>query len=350
MENDVKELEPKLKEKVKKNVLYLGILTIVMLFAGFTSAYVVMMKDAFWLKLRLPDAFWISTVIILISSLTIHLALKAAKKGNKKGLKLFITLTFVLGLAFTYFQFDGWGKMYDSGNSFIAPTLNPAPYGEEYAVRYNGEEVYFDGESFEIQGKEVSNEVENDLINFSKKIYDAGYQGPYKGLDYGKKIIIVHKPSGSHISMENDQFFVDSAEITLEKRIDLIKFAHTVYKKVGYFFTRGDYGKDYTLMWNGSPVDYEDGNLTIDGKPLDGIQINMLESDQNMTGTFIYLFSVVHWLHLLGGLLYLIILLSKSYKGIYDENNHLQIKLGGIYWHFLDILWVYLFLFLHFIH
>ena len=85
MEENIKELDPKLKEKVKKNVLFIGILTIIMLFAGFTSAYVVMMKDAFWVKLRLPDAFWISTVIIIISSLTIHLALKAAKKGNQKG-------------------------------------------------------------------------------------------------------------------------------------------------------------------------------------------------------------------------------------------------------------------------
>lgn len=350
MEKDVKELEPKLKEKVKKNVLFLGILTIVMLFAGFTSAYVVMMKDSFWVKLRLPDAFWISTVIIIVSSLTIYLALSAAKKGNKKGIKLFITLTFLLGLGFTYFQFKGWGTMYEMGTNFVTPTLNPAPYGKEFVLRYNGEEVYFDGETFKIQGAAVSENVEGDIVSFSKKIFTTGYQGNYKDLNYGDKIVIVHKPTGEHLSMTNNNFVIGDKEVTLEKRIDIVNFAHTTYKKVGYFFTRGDYGQDYSLIYNGLPVEYKEGNLTIEGKPLDGNQINILESDQNMTGTFVYLFSFVHWLHLLGGIIYLTVLLSKSYKESYTENSHLQIKLGGIYWHFLGILWVYLFLFLHFIH
>lgn len=350
MENQNNEIEPELKEKVKKNVLYIGILSILMLFAGFSSAYVVMMSDAFWLKLRLPNAFWISTVVIAVSSATIYLALKAAKKGNKKGIKLFVTLTFLLGLTFTYYQFKGWGEMYDTGNSVISPTLNPGPYGKVFSLRYNGEEVYFDDEVFKIQGEEISKEVEKDIINFSDKIFNVGYQGLYEGLEYGSKIIIVHKPTGEHLSMTDGIFFFKGEEMSLETRIDLIKFTYTVGNKVGYFFSRGDYGTDYTLMYNNEPVQYTEGKLTIDGKPLDGNQINILEADQNMTGTFIYLLSFLHWLHLLGGMLYLISLLTKSYRGVFDEKNHLQIKLGGIYWHFLGILWVYLFLFLQYIH
>lgn len=346
---DNKELEPKLKEKVKKNVLYGGILTIVMFFAGLSSAYIVMMSDAFWVKLRLPTAFWISTGIILVSSLTIFMALKAAKAGNKKGIKLYLVLTLVLGLAFTYFQYSGWKYMYEMGSNIISPTLNPAPYGEEFSLRYKGDEVSFDGNQFMIGGEVVSPNVERELTNFANSVYVSGFVNRSDIIN-AENIIVVHKPTGTHLELKDNQFYFGEEPISLDKKVDLVKFAYTVANKVGYFFMRGNYGESYTLMYNGKPVEFEKGALTIDGKPLDGNQINELKSNQNTAGTFVYLFSFLHWLHLLGGLIYVIYLLSKAYKGVYSENNHLQLKLGGIYWHFLDILWVYLFLFLHFIH
>ena len=53
------------QNKAKKNLVYIGMFSVVMFFAGLTSAYIVSMGDSFWVKTQLPQAFWISTVIIL---------------------------------------------------------------------------------------------------------------------------------------------------------------------------------------------------------------------------------------------------------------------------------------------
>jgi cytochrome c oxidase subunit 3 len=50
-----RELEPDVRKKMKKNLVYVGIFSIVMMFAGFTSAYIVSMGDSFWLKYPLPN-------------------------------------------------------------------------------------------------------------------------------------------------------------------------------------------------------------------------------------------------------------------------------------------------------
>ena len=67
----------------------------------------------------------------------------------------------------------------------------------------------------------------------------------------------------------------------------------------------------------------------------------------NAAGSFLYIISFVHLCHLVGGLVALSIVFFKSAKGKYTAQNHLGIKLCAIYWHFLDGLWVYLFVFLY---
>ena len=69
-------------DKSKKNLVYLGMFSVFMLFAGFTSAYIVSMGDNFWIKAPLPPAFYISTVIIVVSSITFQLAVVLNKRGE----------------------------------------------------------------------------------------------------------------------------------------------------------------------------------------------------------------------------------------------------------------------------
>ena len=76
--------EDKRKEKAFKSMLMFGIFSIVMLFAGLTSAYIVSMGDSFWLKTPLPNAFWVSTVILVLSSISIEYAVKSSKRRVKK--------------------------------------------------------------------------------------------------------------------------------------------------------------------------------------------------------------------------------------------------------------------------
>ena len=74
------ELSPEVREKMRKNLVYVGIFSVIMLFAGFTSAYIVSMGDSFWLKYPLPPAFWISTAIIVLSSIFFELGIFYIKK------------------------------------------------------------------------------------------------------------------------------------------------------------------------------------------------------------------------------------------------------------------------------
>lgn len=68
----------------------------------------------------------------------------------------------------------------------------------------------------------------------------------------------------------------------------------------------------------------------------------------SITTTFLYIVTVVHLLHLVGGLISLLIIIYNHFKQKYNSTQTLGIELGAMYWHFLDLLWVYLFLFLYF--
>ena len=70
----------------KKFALWTAIVSMLMLFSAFTSAYIVSKGDGFWVNFNLPNAFWISTALIIVSSITVYLATLFAKKQNKKSI------------------------------------------------------------------------------------------------------------------------------------------------------------------------------------------------------------------------------------------------------------------------
>ena len=182
-----------IREKVAKPMLWLGIVSMVMIFAGLTSAYVVRQAKGDWLNFELPNKFWISTGIIIFSSVTMNRALTSAKKNNFAQVKQALFLTLLLGLGFVISQLMAWG----------------------------------------------------DLV------------------------------------------------------------------KQQIFFT---------------------GKLS------------------NASGSFLYVISGVHLAHLLAGILSVLFTLTMAMKEKYHSNNIMGLKLCWIFWHFLDVLWIYLFLFLLFVH
>ena len=81
-------------DTARKNLVYVSMFSIIMMFAGLTSAYIVSMGDSFWLKFTLPTAFWISTGLIALSSICIQASQYSfAKKGNKPAMKAAISIT-----------------------------------------------------------------------------------------------------------------------------------------------------------------------------------------------------------------------------------------------------------------
>ena len=243
--------DPSVKIRTKKMLMYLIIFAVVMIFAGLTSAYIVINAGKYWVHVNPPSFLVVSTVIIAFSSLSFYLALRFTKSGNQGGGLFMIALTFALGLAFSVTQYKGWQQLADKGMGFT-----------------------------------------------------------------------IREENGVKISSWN--------------RISGIK---------------GEYGKDFYVYKDGERLLYENGEYFA---PDDQFRANPLtydvEKTSNLSSSFIAVLLGLHVLHLTFGLLYLIVLAVRSARGIINSGNTISLYTGGIYWHFLGILWLYLFLFLFFIH
>ena len=104
------------KEKASRMLMWLGIASMVIFFGGLTSAYIVRMNGGNWKEIGLPVAFYVSTALILFSSVTMNMALAMIKKGQAP--TRFLVITFLLGLGFAVSQFLGWSSLNHSGIYF----------------------------------------------------------------------------------------------------------------------------------------------------------------------------------------------------------------------------------------
>jgi cytochrome c oxidase subunit III len=181
------------KARSYKLILLFAMLSMFMMFAGLTSAYLVSSSRKDWIHtMAVPPAFTISTILIILSSITIHLAKKAIRKDNRKNTTLFLLTTLAIGIAFVFFQFKGFSEVV----------------------------------------------------------------------------------------------------------------------KMGYYFTG---------------------------------------SGSSITSSFLYVLTILHMAHLFGGIISLLIIIYNHFKQKYNSTQSTGIELGAMFWHFLDFLWVYLFLFLYFV-
>jgi len=100
--------EQKRKIHPHKFTLWVAIGSILMMFAGLTSAYIVKRSQASWLMIEIPMMFWYSTATILASSVTVQLALKALKKREIINYRRLLVVTAVLGVLFIVLQIAGF--------------------------------------------------------------------------------------------------------------------------------------------------------------------------------------------------------------------------------------------------
>lgn len=109
-----------------KFTLWLLIISIIMMFAAFTSAYLVRRAEGNWLEFDLPNILLINTVIIALSSVTMQLAHNAAASDNIARLRLMLYLTFGLGVAFLIGQWNGWADLVQNNVYFGGESSNPS--------------------------------------------------------------------------------------------------------------------------------------------------------------------------------------------------------------------------------
>lgn len=117
------------KNRSYKLILVFAMVSMTMMFAGITSAYIIGKSRPDWIKdFQLPTAFFYSTGAILLSSITIHLAKKSIQKNNRQATTIFLFATLALGILFAYFQRLGFYELslkslYPTGGSITVSFL-----------------------------------------------------------------------------------------------------------------------------------------------------------------------------------------------------------------------------------
>ena len=102
-----------------KFAMWLAIASIVMMFAGLTSAYVVKQAGGMWRSYQLPQLFWVSTAVIVLSSVSFVLGVRAFKKNDAQKLKQWMMLTLALGVVFVVMQYFGFHQLYHQPQQVI---------------------------------------------------------------------------------------------------------------------------------------------------------------------------------------------------------------------------------------
>ena len=95
--------------------LWVAMASMVMMFGALTSAYIVRQAAGNWLEFKIPDIFFASTIVILISSFTLHGSYWAFRNGKEQLYRIGLPVTLVLGIIFIILQYKGWMDLYNIG-------------------------------------------------------------------------------------------------------------------------------------------------------------------------------------------------------------------------------------------
>ena len=107
------------EDRAKKMMLWFGMISLTMSFLGITSGYIVSKERADWLTdFQIPEAFYISLFVILLSSITFYFAKKYVIAQQRKKGMVFLIITFLLGTTFIILQFKGFSEIISSGYFF----------------------------------------------------------------------------------------------------------------------------------------------------------------------------------------------------------------------------------------
>ena len=306
MENNITEKSKeefyyeKAKVKAKTNLLWFGLFSIVMFFAGLTSAFIVSRGNGFWVSLQLPKSLVVSTIIIAISSITMILAVSTIKKNNNKLSLIFLISTLVLGILFGVFQYKGWGEIYKKGYALTGHIFNPdnneeffvqGEYGKDFTLFYGGNELILENNELYYWGTKD--------ITIDEQEYNE-YKANMPEMAFGSKLKEVVKEETKFINKEKNK--------TQYKAIIVAK------------------------------------NVLTENQKAD------LASEKNVSASYFYMLTLAHVLHVIGALIYLLVMIFRFLRGQFSNKSYLSLKLGGYFWHFLGLLWGYLFFFLYFIH
>ena len=344
------EYSPEVKQKTKTNLVLIICFSVFMLFAGLTSGYIVSMGDGFWVKVGLPTPFMISTVVIIVSSITLWLGTKAIKRNDKSKSKLFITLTLILGILFGVFQFLGYSKLVESGAMFNTWIIvSDGRYGDYYKIKKGDSFLGVENNQYTWQGEKLKGKDLEELQGFMLQFLQLEKK-ELNNLQDKERYTLYFK--GEPLSYVNNTLMRPNGEELKLLDYERLQFlARNIVDNRADFFMSGEMGKEFELYYKGKPLEYIDRTLIYNGQELSkNLQNKLLRGNKDTSTAYLYILTVLHLLHVVAGIIMLGVFTKRTFSDVYNKDNTISVKAGVIFWHFLGGLWIYLLLFLTFIH
>ena len=344
------QLTPEVREKMKKNLVYIGIFSIIMIFAGLTSAYLVSMGDTFWVKFDFPPAFYVSTVFLLLSSIVLEIGIRMGRKGSVPATKILIPFTFVLGLCFCWFQWKGYGQLVDRGAYATGKILvTQGRYGDFYQLKIDGKYMEVNANDYFLAGKRMTEAQKKDVSEFARQFEHVDSVIPKTIKGYGTKYVLLYK--NEEVRHQDTVLIAgDSTKLLYTDLRRLVDLAGTLRDGRGDFFMKGEMGKDFHIFYKGKELEYINRDLYYNGGKLSPPLQLKINSSADTATSFLYLITILHFLHILATMIYMLRMSIRSFTGKLATHDYLAVRMGAIFWHFLGLLWGYLLLFLLFIH
>lgn len=344
------EYSPEVKQKTKTNLVLIICFSVFMLFAGLTSGYIVSMGDGFWVKIGLPTPFLISTVVIVVSSITLWLATRAVKQKDQAKTKLFMSLTLVLGILFGVFQFQGYAKLVESGAMFNTWIIvSDGRYGDYFKIKKEDAFLGVENNQYTWKGEKLVGDQLKELQNFMRQFLSLK-KNELGNIEHKTNYTLYFK--GEPLSYINNTLMRPNGEAIKLLDYERLQFlAQNIVDNRADFFMSGEMGKDFNLYYKGKPLDYVDRTLMYNGQELSkNLQNKLLRGNKDTSTAYLYILTVLHLLHVIAGIFMLISFTKTSFSAGYSDDSVRSVKAGVIFWHFLGGLWIYLLLFLTFIH
>lgn len=321
-----------------------------MIFAGLTSGYLVSQGTYFWVNVKMPVGFQLSTTMIIISSIALIAAVYALKNGKASLLKTSLGIALLAGILFGYYQFVGFKQLFQSGNAVTGKIMTlEGRYGEYFSLSYEGKAITYNAEHFVWKGEEISEDLHKNINQLGEELM-KGAKAPdhkYELSNYGDGFILFYL--NQPITYSNNTLYIGDP-IDKETNRLLWYFAENLATDRGDFIMDGEYGKDFWIYYGGEKLEYENRTFYLNGQELTPKQKNDIYNQDNIASSYIYALTGMHLLHWIGGVIALLVVFIRGLANKYTKENYLGLTLGSIYWHFLGILWIYLYAFLIFIH
>lgn len=271
--------------RAKMGIAVVAVVASFMLFAGLISALMVSSMDKFWVVIKLPKPFFISTIVIVLSSISLFFALSAAKKNNQKLVKASLLITLLLAVVFGVFQTKGWMKMMSEGK-MVAENIfySYGSYGSDFVVLKNGKEISYDGYDYLIGGEKLDETEVTSLKNFAYQISGDrrretldNYQVENYGDPYSIKRLAKDSLDEVILEFKDNKVFANSIALLPNQQKDLFRFAFGIYREMPYFIIKGTYGEDFYLLLNNEKLDFQDRRLYYPERDLNEAEIHAIE-------------------------------------------------------------------------